>query len=79
MECVGTVDAVGEGVETVAVGQRVITVGITGTWQQHVAVDAARVVAVPDGTARTACTRRSTAWRADSAATWRGRSPPRER
>jgi NADPH:quinone reductase-like Zn-dependent oxidoreductase len=48
MECVGIVDTVGEGVEVVAVGQRVITVGITGTWQQYVVADAGRVVAVPD-------------------------------
>jgi NADPH:quinone reductase-like Zn-dependent oxidoreductase len=48
MECVGIVDALGDGVENVAVGQRVITVGVTGTWQQHVVVDVARVAAVPD-------------------------------
>src|ERR671930_573587 len=48
MECVGVVDALGDGVETVAVGERVITVGITGTWQQYLVADAARVVAVPD-------------------------------
>jgi NADPH2:quinone reductase len=49
MECVGVVDRLGEGVGSVAVGQRMITVGITGTWQQYVVADAARVVAVPDG------------------------------
>jgi NADPH2:quinone reductase len=48
VESVGTVDAVGDGVESVGVGQRVITVGITGTWQQYVVADAARVLAVPD-------------------------------
>jgi NADPH:quinone reductase-like Zn-dependent oxidoreductase len=48
VECVGVVDALGVGVEGVALGQRVITVGVTGTWQQHVVADAARVVAVPD-------------------------------
>jgi NADPH2:quinone reductase len=48
MECVGIVDGLGEGVDGVALGQRVITVGITGTWQQYVLADAARVVAVPD-------------------------------
>jgi NADPH:quinone reductase-like Zn-dependent oxidoreductase len=48
VECVGVVDALGDGVENAAVGQRVITVGLTGTWQQYVVVDAARVVAVPD-------------------------------
>jgi NADPH:quinone reductase-like Zn-dependent oxidoreductase len=48
VECVGVVDALGDGVESVAVGQRVITVGMTGTWQQYVVADAARVLAVPD-------------------------------
>jgi NADPH:quinone reductase-like Zn-dependent oxidoreductase len=48
MECVGVVDALGEGVESIAVGQRAITVGITGTWQQYVLADAGQVVAVPD-------------------------------
>jgi NADPH:quinone reductase-like Zn-dependent oxidoreductase len=48
VESVGTVDALGEGVESVAVGQRVITVGITGTWQQYVVAEAGRVLAVPE-------------------------------
>ena len=33
LESVGTVDALGEGVDTLAVGQRVITLGVTGTWR----------------------------------------------
>ena len=41
VQCVGVVDALGDGVESVALGQRVITVGVTGTWQQHVVADAA--------------------------------------
>ena len=48
VQCVGVVNALGDGVESVALGQRVITVGVTGTWQQHVVADAASVVAVPD-------------------------------
>jgi NADPH:quinone reductase-like Zn-dependent oxidoreductase len=48
LESVGTVDALGAGVESVVVGQRVITVGITGTWQEYVVAEAARVLAVPD-------------------------------
>ncbi len=44
----GIVDALGEGVEEIAVGQRAITVGVTGTWQQCVVADAARVLPVPD-------------------------------
>jgi NADPH:quinone reductase-like Zn-dependent oxidoreductase len=48
VESVGTVDALGEGVESVEVGQRVVSVGITGTWQQYVVAEADRVLAVPD-------------------------------
>ena len=48
VQCVGVVDALGDGVESVALGQRVITVGVTGTRQQHVVADAGSVVAVPD-------------------------------
>jgi NADPH2:quinone reductase len=32
VESVGTVDALGDGIESPGIGQRVITVGITGTW-----------------------------------------------
>jgi NADPH2:quinone reductase len=48
-ESVGIVDALGEGVDGLALGQRVITVGIMGTWQEYLVADAARVLAVPDG------------------------------
>src|SRR5262249_12417222 len=48
VESVGAVDAVGAGVESVAPGQRVITLGITGTWQQYVVAEAGKVLAVPD-------------------------------
>jgi NADPH2:quinone reductase len=48
LESVGTVDALGEGVESLTAGQRVITLGVTGTWQEYVVADAARVVPVPD-------------------------------
>ncbi|MBP0590832.1 zinc-dependent alcohol dehydrogenase family protein [Paraburkholderia sp. LEh10] len=48
LESVGIVDAPGEGVESLTVGQRVITLGVTGTWQEYIVADAARVVAVPD-------------------------------
>jgi NADPH2:quinone reductase len=43
------IDALGEGVDGVAVGQRVITIGVMGTWQEYVLADADRVLAVPDG------------------------------
>jgi NADPH2:quinone reductase len=46
-ESVGVVDALGDGVEGLAVGQRVITLGADGTWQEYVVADAARVLAVP--------------------------------
>ena len=48
VECVGTVDALGHGVESVAAGQRVVAVGVTGTWQQYVVANADRVLTVPD-------------------------------
>src|SRR5262245_19358546 len=48
-ESVGTLDALGDGVDAFALGQRVITVGVTGTWQEYLVADAERVLAVPDG------------------------------
>jgi NADPH2:quinone reductase len=48
LESVGVVDAVGGAVRGVVVGQRVITLGVTGTWQEYLVADAARVLAVPD-------------------------------
>jgi NADPH2:quinone reductase len=48
LESVGVVDALGDGVEGPALGQRVITLGVTGTWQEFIVADAARVLAVPD-------------------------------
>jgi NADPH:quinone reductase-like Zn-dependent oxidoreductase len=47
-ESVGIVDALGEGVDAVGVGHRVITVGVPGTWQQYVVADATRVVPAPE-------------------------------
>jgi NADPH:quinone reductase-like Zn-dependent oxidoreductase len=44
VECVGTVDALGDGVEAVAAGQRVVTVGVTGTWQV-----AGGAIGIPEG------------------------------
>jgi NADPH2:quinone reductase len=48
LESVGVVDSLGDGVQGVMVGQRVITIGVTGTWQELIIADAARVLAVPD-------------------------------
>src|SRR6267142_5877311 len=47
-ESVGTIDALGDGVEGFSIGQRVITVGVRGTWQEFVVADAKRVLAVPE-------------------------------
>jgi NADPH:quinone reductase-like Zn-dependent oxidoreductase len=47
-ESVGVVEAVGAGVDTVEVGQRVVTVFVTGTWQELVVVPSSQVVPVPD-------------------------------
>jgi NADPH2:quinone reductase len=47
-ESVGVVEAVGNGVDTVEVGQRVVTVFVTGTWQELIVVPASQVVPAPD-------------------------------
>jgi NADPH:quinone reductase-like Zn-dependent oxidoreductase len=47
-ESVGVVDAVGPDVDTVEVGQRVVTVLVTGTWQELIVVPASQVVPAPD-------------------------------
>ncbi|MEM6327876.1 MAG: zinc-binding dehydrogenase [Bacteroidota bacterium] len=47
-EGMGTIDRLGEGVGGLAVGQRVVRLGDGPTWQEHVVVDAADVLPVPD-------------------------------
>jgi NADPH:quinone reductase-like Zn-dependent oxidoreductase len=47
-ESVGVVEAVGTGVDSVEVGQRVVTVFVTGTWQELVVVAPSQIVPVPD-------------------------------
>ena len=47
-EAFGIVDAVGEGVEGVAIGQRVTTAGARGAWAEYFVVPAASLVPVPD-------------------------------
>ncbi|WP_028748438.1 zinc-dependent alcohol dehydrogenase family protein [Rhizobium mesoamericanum] len=49
LESVGVVDKLGDGVSGVVSGQRVITLGVAGTWQEYIVVDATRVLVVPDG------------------------------
>src|SRR5262245_4952425 len=40
LESVGEIDALGENVQGIARGQRVISVGVTGTWQEFIVADA---------------------------------------
>lgn len=48
MEGTGRVEAVGAGVEGWQEGQRVIPLGVAGTWQEYLAVPAAQALPVPD-------------------------------
>ena len=48
IESVGVIDEIGSGTDGLAVGQRVITVGVRGTWQEYVVADAWQVRPVPD-------------------------------
>lgn len=47
-EAVGTVDALGEGVSGIAVGQRVAVASVHGTWAEYFLAPAAGLVPVPD-------------------------------
>lgn len=46
-EALGIVDALGEGVDSLAVGQRVATGGTFGAWAEYVVADAAGLIPVP--------------------------------
>lgn len=48
-EAVGVVDALGDGVESLQVGQRVATGGTFGVWAEYFVAQAAGLVPVPDG------------------------------
>lgn len=48
-EAVGVVDALGDGVEALAVGQRVVTGGTFGVWAEAFVAPAAALIPVPDG------------------------------
>lgn len=48
-EALGVVDAVGEGVDALAVGDRVVTGGTFGAWAEHVVADAAGLIPAPAG------------------------------
>ena len=49
IESVGVIDELGSGTDGLTVGLRVVTIGVTGTWQEYVAADPARVLPVPAG------------------------------
>jgi NADPH2:quinone reductase len=49
IESVGVIDEIGSSAEGLTIGQRVITIGVTGTWQEYVVADAERVLPVPAG------------------------------
>ncbi|WP_293343264.1 zinc-dependent alcohol dehydrogenase family protein [Mycobacterium sp.] len=49
IESVGVIDEVGSDTRGLTVGQRVITIGVKGTWQEYVVADAGQVLPVPTG------------------------------
>jgi NADPH:quinone reductase len=49
LEGMGVVESVGPGAEGVALGARVVPVGVMGTWSERVVAPAAQLVPVPDG------------------------------
>src|SRR5690348_1185182 len=48
IESVGVIDEIGSATEDLIVGQRVITVGVRGTWQEYVIADVGQVLPVPE-------------------------------
>ncbi|WP_125133041.1 zinc-binding dehydrogenase [Microbacterium sp. 10M-3C3] len=48
-EALGVVDALGEGVDTLEIGQRVATGGTFGAWAEYFVAKAAALIPVPDG------------------------------
>lgn len=48
LEGMGEVAAVGDGVKNFSPGQRVIPLGISGTWQEYLLADSAQLIPVPD-------------------------------
>ena len=49
LEGMGEVAAVGEGVSHLSAGQRVIPLGVAGTWAEYVIAPAVQLIPVPDG------------------------------
>src|SRR5215211_5610923 len=48
LEGMGEVAAVGEGVTALRAGQRVIPLGVAGTWQDYLVVNSSQLIPVPD-------------------------------
>jgi NADPH:quinone reductase-like Zn-dependent oxidoreductase len=49
LEGMGEVAAVGDGVKNLRTGQRVIPLGVQGTWQEYILAGSAQLIPVPDG------------------------------
>jgi NADPH:quinone reductase-like Zn-dependent oxidoreductase len=49
IESVGVIDELGGGTDGLAVGERVVTIGVTGTWQDYIVVGAGQILPVPAG------------------------------
>ncbi|QRY54605.1 zinc-dependent alcohol dehydrogenase family protein [Mycolicibacterium septicum] len=49
IESVGVIDEIGSDTEGLTVGQRVMTIGVTGTWQEYIVADAELIWPVPAG------------------------------
>ncbi len=49
LEGLGLVDAVGQGVTGFSIGQRVVPLGVQGTWADYVVTTADNLIAIPDG------------------------------
>lgn len=49
LEGMGEVVAVGDGVKNLSPGQRVIPLGVQGTWQEYILAASAQLIPVPDG------------------------------
>ena len=48
LEGMGVIEATGDQVRTLRAGQRVIPLGVPGTWQEYIVVESAQVIPVPD-------------------------------
>ena len=48
LEGMGVIEALGEGAEHLRVGQRVIPLGVPGTWQEKLLINSAQLIPVPD-------------------------------